>query len=251
MNDKQILRTSWKRLFKFDWLFGLGLILLLGIPRFILVLNANITGNYSWIALIFLCMWITPIIFLTKSGRRNIGITKPDNYKWLLGSFVVGASICLVFYGVAILLFAETNSNWFVYISRSYGASGTNLIGSQRHIYFLIYAITGITFSPIGEELFYRGLVHGSFVDRFGEQKASTVDSLAFALTHLAHFGIVYLSGVWQFLFLPATLWLICMFIVSRLFFVCKQKSGSILGAIICHAGFNLMMMYLIFYYIL
>ena len=52
-----------------------------------------------------------------------------------------------------------------------------------------------MTFSPIGEELFYRGIVHGSFTGRFGEQKASFFDSLTFAITHLAHFGIVYVLG--------------------------------------------------------
>jgi hypothetical protein len=108
-----------------------------------------------------------------------------------------------------------------------------------------------MTFSPIGEELFYRGIVHGSFAKELGERKASIIDSLAFALTHLAHFGIIYLSGNWHFLFLPAIMWVIFMFMASRIFFICKQKTGSIYGAIISHAAFNLTMMYFIFYHIL
>ena len=152
---------------------------------------------------------------------------------------------------MAKLLFAETVSNWFVYISNSYAVPKASLSESDRLIYFIIYAVIGMTFSPIGEELFYRGLVHGSFATDFGDRKASMLDSLAFALTHLAHFGIVYFSGHWSFLFFPALLWVFFMFIASRLFFFCKQKTGSILGAISSHAGYNLAMMYFIFYHIL
>jgi len=251
MNNNAILRPLWQQLLKFNWIFGLVLILLLGIPRFIIVLNANISGNYSRIAVIFLLMWLSPLIFLTKKGRTFIGIKMPSNYYWLFYSFIAGVLICILIYGIGVLLFKHTFSNWFVYISKSYNVSGIVFNSSQRQTYFLIYALTGMTFSPIGEELFYRGLVHGSFVEKLGEQRASTVDSLAFALTHLAHFGIVYISGGWQFLFIPALLWVLSMFVTSKIFFICKEKTGSILGAIISRAAFNLTMMYFIFYHIL
>jgi uncharacterized protein len=245
-----MLRPVWQKLFKYNWVFGLVLVLLLGIPRFIIVLHANVTGNYGKIAIIFLCMWFAPFIFLNKKGRQYIGIKKPVHYPWLLYSFLAGAAICILMFVVGDLLYQHTVSNWFVYISRSYTASGTVLTGSQKNIYFFIYSISAITFSPVGEELFYRGLIHGSFATDFGEQKASVFDSLAFAFTHLAHFGIVYVAGNWQFLMIPALLWVIAMFVSSRIFFICKQRTGSILGAILSHAGFNLTMMYLIFYYI-
>jgi membrane protease YdiL (CAAX protease family) len=106
-------------------------------------------------------------------------------------------------------------------------------------------------FSPIGEELFYRGLVHGSFQVDIGDNRASYVDSLAFAVTHLAHFGIVYVNNQWDFLIIPSILWIFFMFITSRVFYFCKNMTGSILGAIISHAAFNLTMIYLIFYHIL
>jgi len=246
-----MLRPIWKKLFKFNWIFGLVLVLLLGIPRFIIVLNANVSGNYSKIAIIFFMMWFTPLIFLTKNGRRSIGIKKPDNYYWLFYSFIAGIGICTIMYFVGMWLFKVTYSNWFVYIAKSYHVAGTVFNDKQRLTYFLIYSFTGMTFSPLGEELFYRGIVHGSFAVNFGEKKASIADSLAFAFTHLAHFGLVYIFGSWKFLFVPALLWVFFMFLSSQIFFQCKEKTGSILGAIISHAGFNLAMMYFIFYHIL
>jgi membrane protease YdiL (CAAX protease family) len=246
-----MLRPFWERFFSFNWIFGIGLILLFGIPRFIIVLYANISGNYSRIAIIFICMWLSPIVLLTKKGRTYIGIKKPTDYFWLFYSILAGVFLCALLFFLGVLLYHHTYNNWFVYIAKSYRVSGIVLTDQQRLIYFLVYSFTGMTLSPIGEELFYRGVVHGSFVTRFGEQKASIFDSMAFALTHLAHFGIVYISGAWQFLLMPALLWVLGMFFTSRFFFLCKEKSGSILGAVLSHAAFNVTMMYFIFFHIL
>lgn len=243
------LRSIWK-FFPYNYKFGLFLILLFGIPRFILVLDANSSGGgYGYVSIIFILMWFTPFILLSKEGRKNIGIRKPQNYIWLLYSFLIGFAFCAVMFFIADILFGDTINNCFNYISRSY-AVPAEALETNRFMFFAMFSLVGMTFSPIGEELLYRGVVHGSFVDQFGERKASVFDSLAFAVTHLAHFGIIYSLGKWSFLPLPALFWILCMFIASQLFFLCKQKNGSILGAIISHAGYNVGMMYFIFYYI-
>ncbi|MDH3697061.1 MAG: CPBP family intramembrane metalloprotease [Flavobacteriaceae bacterium] len=237
---------------KFNWQFGLTLILLFGIPRFLLVLEANRTGSYSFTSLIFVLMLLTPFLLLKKEGRINIGLKRPGNIKWLFYSFLLGIFACVLIFFLGTYLYQSTIENWFVYISNSYGSiPADGLIGDNRLIYFVIFAVIGMTFSPIGEELLYRGLIHQSFVPEFGPNKASIIDSVAFAIVHLAHFGLVYVSGSWKILFIPAVLWMILMFLSSRLFFYCKSKTGSIFGAILCHAGFNLAMTYFIFYHIL
>jgi len=227
------------------------LIFLFGIPRFFIVLEANRTGNYNFTSLIFLIMWITPFILLTKQGRKRIGIKKPEKYIWLVYSFLLGIFICFLVFLIGQYLYDTSISNWFKYISNSYTIPAENLKGTGRHIYFVIFAVIGMTFSPIGEELLYRGLIHESFVPKFGDNTASVIDSLAFATVHLAHFGLIYSSGSLRFLVIPAILWMLLMFFTSRLFFYCKKRSGSIYGAILSHAGFNLAMTYFIFYYIL
>ena len=109
-------------------------------------------------------------------------------------------------------------------------------------------ALTGMVFSPVGEELFFRGIVHSSFAKSIGDKKASVVDSLAFSLTHISHFGLVFINDRWDFLATPTLIWVLSMFLVSVLFFVFRKYSGSILGAMICHSAFNLGMIYCIFY---
>lgn len=250
MNNSHILKSFWSNKIKFNWIFGLFLILALGIPRFILVLNANVTGQFNYLSIIFVIMWLLPFVFLSKKGRKFIGIQKVNNSKWIFYSFFLGMGISLMVYLIGEYLFGETYHNWFVYMAKPF-EQYEGLNASHKVILFSVSAIIGMTFSPIGEELLYRGLVHGSFQVNIGERKASYVDSTAFALTHLAHFGIIYVSGHWEFLLIPSLLWIILMFLTSRLFFICKKKTGSIFGAIASHAGFNLVMMYIIFYHIL
>ena len=240
-----VLRNIWLRLFRKEWIAGLSLVLLFGITRFIVVLNTNVTGSYQYTSIIFMIMWVTPWIFLSGSGRRYSGFQKPRNWMWLLYSLAAGILFCTIMYAGATLLFGHTISNSFVYIS------GSQAVTDKAFIFFAIMALIGMTFSPIGEEFLYRGVIHSCFAIQEGDRKASILDSLAFAVTHLAHFGIIYHMGEWSFLPVPALLWVLCMFLVSRLFFLCRQKTGSILGAILCHAGYNLAMMYFIFYHIL
>lgn len=244
-----ILRNRWNRYFGYNWQLGLFLILLFGIPRFVIVLHSYMTIEMGAVMLIFLIMWFVPLIFLTKSGRRFIGIKSPNHYWRLCMSFIAGALSCVVIYALFLLLFDKTTENALVYIAGN--SPGTTMAEADRNLYFWIAVIPSMIFSPIGEEFLYRGVIHGSFVARFGETPASVFDSLAFAFTHVAHFGIIYISGYWEFLPIPATLWVLSMFGVSQLFFRCKQFSDSIWGAVSAHSGFNFAMMYIIFYWLL
>ncbi|WP_034256398.1 CPBP family intramembrane glutamic endopeptidase [Adhaeribacter aquaticus] len=241
------LRLTWNKLIHFNWIFGLILLLTVCVPRFWMVLHANQTGNYGNIGIIMAISALIPFIFLSKDGRKQIGITKPKNYSWIVYSFLSGIAISTLIFVLGYLLYTNSLDNWYVYIGKSYNI-GTDLTIQDRLIYFIIFAVTGMCFSPIGEELFFRGIVHASFSSSLGERKATIIDSLAFALTHLAHFGIVYIYGSWGFLFIPSILWVLAMFITSLVFIQCKKMTGSIIGAIASHAGFNVSMIYFIFY---
>ncbi|MGV7106469.1 CPBP family intramembrane glutamic endopeptidase [Flavobacterium sp. U410] len=244
---KNELRPFWRNFFDFNWKFGLFLILIICIPRFILVLRANETANYSYIGLIMMISAIAPFLFLSKYGRKQIGIIKPKKYSWLFGSFILGLMFSVLLYFVGNLMYGNTFENWYVYIGKSYNIP-IEIEPNDKLIMFVIMAITGMIFSPIGEELFFRGIVHSSFAKSFGNVKASIINSFAFALTHISHFGLVFINNEWKLLTFPTCIWTLSMFLVSILFYLCRKKSGSILGAIICHSAFNLGIIYCIFY---
>lgn len=237
--------------FKFSWQLGLTLILLFSIPRFFLVLEANKTGNYQFTSFVFVVMILSPFLLLTKQGRNAIGMKMPGSFKWLVLSFILGVLASTLAFYLGKLLYQDTIENWFVYISKSYSSiPASELNGDGKFTFFAMFALVGMTFSPIGEELMYRGLIHENFVPKFGNRKASILDSLAFGLVHLSHFGLIFRSGSWELLLIPGMIWVTLMYFSSRLFFFCKSKTQSIFGAILCHAGFNFGMTYFIFYHI-
>ncbi|MGB3183611.1 MAG: type II CAAX endopeptidase family protein [Cyclobacteriaceae bacterium] len=227
--------------------YGMGLLLLglFTIVRFILVLQAMVSGSYGTVSFVFIVMAALPFILLTREGRRAIGIRKPSRWSGLLVGIVLGSGICLVLY-LASLPFSSLT--WFEYVSGTYAGLPDPMPDSERLVYFMIFSGVSMTFSPIGEELFYRGLVHENFRISWGERAASLTDSAAFALVHLAHFGIVYTAGEWSFLPLPSLVWVGLLFVACLLFNYSRRLSGSILGAILSHAAFNLAMNYVIFY---
>ncbi|NDV60734.1 CPBP family intramembrane glutamic endopeptidase [Bacteroides sp. 519] len=241
------LKPLWRKCFSYNWKFGLFLIAIICIPRFILVLNANESANYSYTGLIMLVSAIVPFLFLNRQGRKVIGLTKPRNYLWLLFAIIIGLVFSVALYFIGELFYGNGFENWYVYIGKSYNIP-VGISGNDKLMMFAIMALTGMLFSPIGEELFFRGIVHSTFAKSLGDAKASIIDGAAFALTHISHFGLVFISGSWRFFTVPAMIWVVSMFIVSLLFFLCRHKSGSILGAMLCHAAFNLGMIYCIFY---
>ena len=239
--------------FRFDWKTGTWLIVLFSITRFALVLQANVTRSYQVVALIFVAMMALPFLLLTRAGRQMIGLVWPTRWSGVLLGVALGAISCTGLFYLTTYCFGLGEGNSLVYISRTYGNLAHVLNDQNRQLYFLIFTVPSLLFSPIGEEIFYRGLVHECFARSLGNRNATLIDSATFALVHVAHFGLIYAgpdSG-WRLLPGPTLLWVASLFVTCLLFNVARKKSGSVLGAIVAHAAFNLTMNYFIFYHIL
>lgn len=241
------LKPFWSKYFKFEWKFGLFLLLIICIPRIILVLHGNVTSNMQFVGLMMLIMAFVPFVFLSKYGKKAIGIKKTTDKHWLFIALIIGGSFSILLYFLGETLYGNSYENWYNYIGKSYNIP-EEIDEKGRLVIFGISAFIAMVFSPIGEELFFRGVVHSSFANTLGNRKASLIDSSAFAIVHISHFGLVFHNQQWKFLFIPTLIWVLSMFFISILFYVCRKRSGSILGAIICHAAFNLGMTYCIFY---
>ncbi len=230
---------------------GILLLVVFGVVRVALVLQANVTGSYQLVSFVFVAMIVLPWLLLTRDGRRQIGMVGPSRWRWVLPAALAGVASALVVYTAAAALWGHTVSHPFAYIALSYSNVPSAPSDSDRLVYFIIYAVIGMLFSPIGEEVLYRGLAHESIATRWGDRRAVLTDATAFAVTHVAHFGLVFVAGVWAFLPLPALLWVTAMFLVSLVFYGFRRLTGSLIGAIVAHAGFNLAMNWAIFYLVL
>jgi membrane protease YdiL (CAAX protease family) len=237
--------------FRLDWKTGALLIALFSLLRFALVLHATLTRNYQLVALIFVAMLALPFLVLTRAGRQAIGLRWPRHWWGLLLGAAVGIGSCTALFYLTTFCFGFGEGNSFAYIAKSYGNLPAVLNEQTRWVYFLIYSSMSMLFSPIGEELFYRGLVHACFSPRLGHSRATALDGAAFALVHLAHFGLVHTAQGWQLLPGPTLVWVLGLFSTCWLFSIARAKSGSVLGAMVAHSLFNLTMNYFIFYHIL
>jgi hypothetical protein len=248
MMKKQVTRVQGRS--AFSWRRGCWWLLLISVPRVWLVLRAQVSGQYQWVSLIFVVMLLLPLVCLNRAGRRQIGWQAPRRYWALPLAFLCGAMGAAGMFVVAETLFAGELGHWFAYVARSYTHVPNPLTPALRWQYVVIYAGISMSFSPLGEEVFYRGWVHEHFASRWGGGWASLIDSVAFGMVHLAHFGIVYVAGQWQFLPLPALLWVLLLVGNCLAFYQMRRLSGSIWGAVLAHMGFNLSMNVGIFFWL-
>ena len=250
-DSSALFRPAFRRWAGFDIRTGLILLSLFTVVRFGLVLEANVSRSYALVSVFFVVMALTPFVLLAPEGRRRIGTTWPARPMHLLSAVLAGGLCCGVLIISAEGLFGSGDDNAFRYISGTYAGLPSPMDDQTRLILFLVFAAIGMTFSPIGEELFYRGLAHESFTGRLGEGRAAMVDAAAFALVHLAHFGLIWRVTGWTLLPGAAVWWVCGLFVTGLVFFSARRASGSILGAIFAHAGFNLAMTGWIFYGVL
>ncbi len=245
-----MLRSTFQKHFRYDWPLGFGLILLFGSLRFWAVVYGIESGNNQYLSITFCLMIILPFALLKKVGRRDIGWRKPSQPWRLMLTILLGGGIAWLIHLLGTSLYGNQVENWFWYIGDSYPIDIYSISASEKQTYFWVFALIGMSFSPFGEELFYRGLVHGTFKRAVGDWRAALIDSLAFALVHLSHFGLVFYQDQWTILALPAFIWMGLMFLTGMTFNFAKWLSHSIAGAILAHMAFNVMMTYLIFYHL-
>lgn len=240
-----MIKQFWSRLISQSWLLCTLLVMGLAIPRFIIMLH----GYYNLVILIFLFMWAIPFVFLTREGRKNIGITTPKSYSFLFLSFLIGIIVSLLVYYIGYILYAHSSLHWFVVIMNTFN-KGTMIQDTKSHVFiFLLISLPTMLFSPIGEEFLFRGFVQTTYSNRFGERTATFADAAFFGVTHLAHYGLI-LNGKNYSILPSAFVWIFLMMLVSIVFSFMRTKSHSIWGSVACHSGFNLGMMFCIFYII-
>ena len=243
-----MIKEYWKDRIELNWRLGIVLIIIFTLSRFIAVMYGIQTGDNKYLSIVFVSMIAFPFLLLNKDGRHYAYIKKPKSLVQLLKSFLIGGIVCYLIYLLGQLIFGGDSLNWFKYIGESYPINFDNISSSDKRIYFIVFTMIGMTFSPFGEELLYRGLIHSSFVKKYGQNKSAIIDSLAFGIAHLAHYGLIYHENTWTFKIIPAFLWLSLMFMTGLVLNYCKRISDSIWGAIIAHMAFNMTMTYLIFY---
>ena len=159
---------------------------------------------------------------------------------------MLGASAAAGCFAAGVLAFGSSEDNWFVSIARNYRDTIPHQ-GLTTPQLFLVATLPALLFSPIGEEIFFRGLLQRALEERFSLRASTCIEALLFGLVHLCHHGLLATSAGIRLLPLSGALWVALMFCVALLFAWLRQRSGSLLPAMAAHASFNLAMNVCIF----
>lgn len=198
----------------------------------------------------FLLMMAMPFVFGTRLQRQEMGFAgckKPSAY--ILG-IALGGGMALVCFGLGWLIFRDGADNWFVSV-RDYYLANPSAKNVGKWGAFLIFTIPALIFSPLGEEIFFRGFLHEALKEKLSTRASGWVDSAIFGAAHLFHHGITRNSaGDIEVHPLSGAMWMILMTCAALVWVRLRSRTGSLYPVIVSHAAFNLIMNATIFLFL-
>ena len=194
-------------------------------------------------------MALLPLVFFSRAGRQRAGLRFSIRPRWVLFGLLSGAAGAFLFYGLGVGLFGDTVDNWFVSIRRAFPVT-PEMTGLPTAQLFWIISIPAMIFSPIGEEIFFRGFLQQIIEERWNQRVGVVVDAGWFAVVHLFHHGIVRIDGQLRVLPLSGAIWMALIFGTGVLFALLRRKTGSLVAPILSHAAFNVGMNFTILYWL-
>ena len=194
----------------------------------------------------FTFMALTPYLLLDAAGRREMGLRRPAAARIYLTAVVAGAAAALACFALGYALFGSGVDNWFVTIANNYRqmVDTTGWTMARMHLFFTVPAMI---FSPIGEEIFFRGYLQYALEQRFSARTSTIAECAAFGVVHICHHGLLLTAAGLAFRPVSGPIWMLLMFGVAWLFAYLRKTSGSLLPAIAAHTCFNLVMNLTIF----
>lgn len=220
--------------------FGIGSLALLLSALFLAVRAYAMLGPPPMRGLFLLmcvAMIALPWIVLSPHGRYQIGLKFPTSGSYFLGALAIGIAAAGLCFVLGYLLYGTTADNWFVSVARSYQQQPTQGLSLlQLH---LMFTIAACLFSPIGEELFFRGFLQKVLEQRLSARASTHLQGALFALVHLCHHGILATAAGLALLPGSGALWVLLMFALAWSLAWLRRASDSLLPAVLAHAAFN------------
>jgi len=232
------LKPLWSTLFGPPWFVSLLLFAVVAAIRFFVIFSPWPLQELFFAQTLLL--WATPYLFLTRTGRHQIGLTSNGvTPASMLLSALAGAAAGLIFFLLGIAIYGHSPDSWCISI-RNY-LHFEELRGLFPPLgLFALFALPAMFLNPIGEEILFRGLIQQTFAKRFNPAVAVLANSLLFGLLYL------YIHGIWQddhafhIRVASAALAVFLMTCIGSLFTLCRTLSGSLWPAVAAHAAFNL-----------
>jgi hypothetical protein len=246
-DGSSFLYPFWNRLGIPPWVLSLLVLALLAAARFYSAFGPP--QARILFLLHILVMWTLPFLFLTRQGRREIGLRKQGNSAVnLLLSALAGAVCGLAFFAIGMALFGNSPDNWNLSIRDSFQLNQMLAVMSPAAV-FAVIALSTMSFTPIGEEFFFRGLIQQSFALRWNAAIAMLVNGFAYGLMHLLHVhGLWHDAAGFHLRIVSGGLMVLLLAGLGAVLTLIRLRTGSMWCAVVSHAACNLAMISAVFF---
>jgi uncharacterized protein len=232
------LKPLWLALIGPPWVVSLAVVAVVAVIRFIAVLSPYPLQELFFMQTV--AMWVLPFIFLTESGRRQIGLEQGGMTPGSILLSIFAGSLCaLVFFALGMIIFGDSADNWCMSIRNYLHFEELRGFMSPMSL-FALYALPAILLNPVGEEILFRGLIQQSFALRFNRTIAILVNSLLFGMIYLYLHGIWHDASGFHLRTGSAAIAIFLMACIGAVFTLCRTLTGSLWPAMTAHAAFNL-----------
>ena len=189
----------------------------------------------------FVLMMALPWILLSAEGRARIGLqAAPGPSAYGIG-VAGGAAAALFCFALGMLLYGAGADNWFVSVAAAMRGA-VNPTAMSLPALQLVLTLPALIFSPIGEEIFFRGFLQRALEQGLTVRAATLVEAGLFGLVHLCHHGLSAGAAGLSLHAVSGALWVLLMFGTALLFAGLRRRYDSLLPAMAAHAAFNLTM---------
>ena len=245
-DTSSFLRPFWNRLAIPPWLLSLLLLALLAAARFYSAFGPP--QARILFLLHILVMWTLPFLFLTRQGRRDIGLRRQGNTPIaLVLCSMAGVVGSLFVFWIGMALYGNSPDNWCVSIRDSFQLKHMLAVMSPAAA-FAVIALLTMSFTPVGEEFLFRGLIQQSFTLRWNAVIAVLVNGFAYGLMHLLHVhGVWHDAAGFHLRLVSGALMVLLLAGLGAIFTLCRLWTGSLWCAVVAHAACNLAMISVIF----
>lgn len=189
----------------------------------------------------FVLMTALPWVLMTRFGRFEMGLRRPLHASWFMTAVVLGALASFLCFATGIGLFGHGIDNWYVSVAKNFAQTAPVATAPKLTLY-LMFTLTAMVFSPLGEEMFFRGLFQKALEERFTAKTSTWIESAAFGLVHLCHHGLIVDALGFRLLPKSAFLWFALMTAVAYLFAWLRKSGASLYLAMASHSAFNFVM---------
>lgn len=226
------------------WIAAVAFALVFAAVRVIGTMGPN---SLRWVMpLGFVLMAVLPFVLLDKSARREMGLKLPVRLGAYGIAIVTGAAAAFTCFAIGAALFGSGADHWFVSIANGYRRM-MDTTGWDVTRLHLVFTLPAIVFSPIGEEIFFRGYLQHVLEQRFSARASTIAECAAFAVIHLCHHGLFLSAAGVGLRPVSGLVWMLLMFSTAMMFAWLRKRTGSLLPAILSHAVFNFVMNLTIF----